>query len=61
MRALALSTEVFLTNRRGYPTLSKAHQELLTSFWRQGVQVWHSLVQSPLHVRPNMIPPDRSC
>ncbi len=50
MRALALSTEAFLTNRRGYPTLSKAHQELLTSFWRQGVQVWHSVVQCTLHL-----------
>lgn len=39
MRALALPTSAFLTNRRGYPTLSRAHQELLLGFWRQGVQV----------------------
>ncbi len=39
MRALVLSTAAFLTNRRGYPTLSKAHQQLLAGFWRQGVQV----------------------
>ena len=39
MRALVLSTAAFLTNRRGYPALTKAHQQLLLSFWRQGVQV----------------------
>ena len=39
MRGVALPTAAFIANRRGYPTLPKAHQELLIDFWRQGVQV----------------------
>ena len=39
MRAVVLPTGAFLTNRRGFPTLPRAHQELLIDFWRQGVQV----------------------
>ena len=38
VKALLLPTSTFLTNRRGYPTLSKAHQELLTRFFQLGVQ-----------------------
>ena len=38
VKALLLPTSAFLTNRRGYPTLSKAHQELLTRFFQLGVQ-----------------------
>jgi hypothetical protein len=30
---------VFTTNKRGYPVLSKAHQELLATAFRFGVQV----------------------
>jgi hypothetical protein len=30
---------VFTTNKRGYPVLSKAHQELLATALRFGVQV----------------------
>ncbi len=39
VRGVALPTAAFIANRRGYPTLPKAHQELLIDFWRQGVQV----------------------
>lgn len=39
VRALLLPTSAFLTNKRGYPTLSRAHQELLTRFFQMGVQV----------------------
>jgi protein arginine N-methyltransferase 5 len=39
VKALLLPTAVFLTNKRGYPTLSKAHQELLIRFFQMGVQV----------------------
>ena len=38
VKALLLPTSAFLTNRRGYPTLAKAHQELLTRFFQLGVQ-----------------------
>lgn len=38
VKALLLPTSAFLTNKRGYPTLSKAHQELLTRFFQMGVQ-----------------------
>lgn len=43
LRAVALPTSVFLTNKRGYPTLSKPHQDLLLLFFRHGVQVSHLL------------------
>ena len=49
MRAVALPTGAFVTNRRGYPTLPRAHQELLIDFWRQGVQVLSSLFLGSLH------------
>lgn len=39
VKALLLPTNAFLTNKRGYPTLSRAHQELLTRFFQMGVQV----------------------
>ena len=39
IRALLLRTTVFQTNKRGYPTLSKAHQDMLLLFFRLGVQV----------------------
>ncbi|BDA41363.1 Protein arginine N-methyltransferase 5 [Coccomyxa sp. Obi] len=39
VKALMLPTTVFLINKRGYPTLSKAHQELLLTFFSHGVQV----------------------
>ena len=39
VKALLLPTSAFLTNKRGYPTLSRAHQELLTRFFQMGVQV----------------------
>ena len=42
MRAVVLPTGAFVVNRRGYPTLPRAHQELLIDFWRQGVQVLSS-------------------
>lgn len=32
-------TSVFITNRRGYPTLSRRHQEFLSDCFRRGVQV----------------------
>ena len=34
-RAISLDTSVFLTNKRGYPTLSKAHQILFTTFMKR--------------------------
>jgi len=45
VKALVLSTSVFLVNKRGYPTLSKAHQEMLTTFFQHGVQVGVSALQ----------------
>ena len=45
VKALLLPTSAFLTNKRGYPTLSRAHQELLTRFFQMGVQV----MLLPLH------------
>lgn len=39
VKALLLPTSVFVSNRRGYPSLSRAHQELLLKFFGYGVQV----------------------
>jgi hypothetical protein len=36
---LLLLAGVFTTNKRGYPILSKAHQELLSTAYRHNVQV----------------------
>lgn len=38
-RAVLVPTSIFMTNKRGYPTLSKRHQEFLTDCFRRGVQV----------------------
>ncbi|EIE25124.1 protein arginine N-methyltransferase 5 [Coccomyxa subellipsoidea C-169] len=38
VKALMLPTSVFLNNKRGYPTLTKAHQEMLLTFFAHGVQ-----------------------
>lgn len=37
-RAVLVPTAIFMTNKRGYPTLSKRHQEFLTDCFRRGVQ-----------------------
>jgi protein arginine N-methyltransferase 5 len=39
VKAVMVPTSVFQTNKRGFPALSRAHQELLTTFFQQGVQV----------------------
>lgn len=39
LKAVVVPTSVFMTNRRGYPTLSKRHQEFLGDCFQRGVQV----------------------
>ncbi|GBG90503.1 hypothetical protein CBR_g50848 [Chara braunii] len=39
VRAAVLHTSAFLTNKRGYPCLSKRHQMLVTSFFNHNIQV----------------------
>lgn len=39
VRALLLPTSLFITNRKGYPTLSRRHQAVATAFMRLSVQV----------------------
>ena len=39
VKALLLPTSCFTSNKRGYPVLPKPHQDLLTLFLKQGVQV----------------------
>jgi protein arginine N-methyltransferase 5 len=46
VKALVLPTSVFQTNKRGFPTLSKAHQDLLLLFFRHNVQVKSQSLQS---------------
>lgn len=38
-RAVLVPTSAFSTNKRGYPALSRRHQELLADCFRRGVQV----------------------
>ena len=52
MRAVALPTAAFVANRRGYPTLPRAHKDLLVDFWRQGVQVGRRGARPPARARP---------
>ncbi|CAL5222774.1 g5187 [Coccomyxa viridis] len=56
VKALLLPTSAFLTNRRGYPTLSKAHQELLTRFFQLGVQVVLSGESRHSHLGTDTVP-----
>ncbi|KAK9819450.1 hypothetical protein WJX74_006898 [Apatococcus lobatus] len=46
VRALLLPTHIFLTNKRGYPTLSRAHQSLVSLFLQHHVQI---LMTGPSH------------
>jgi protein arginine N-methyltransferase 5 len=39
LKALLLRTDAFITNKKGYPTLPKRHQELLLKAFRQNVQI----------------------
>ncbi|CAM9973609.1 unnamed protein product [Phaeothamnion confervicola] len=39
VRVLIVPTSVFITNRKGFPTLSKAHQAVVTAFIGQKVQM----------------------
>lgn len=39
LRAVILSTSAFTTNKRGYPTLSKRHQDFITLCFKHNVQV----------------------
>eukprot|EP00884_Botryococcus_braunii_P016344 jgi/Botrbrau1/3393/Bobra.0337s0034.1 len=50
VRALLLPTTLFMTNKRGFPTLSKAHQQFLLDFFNLGVQIILSgepLIENP--------------
>ena len=53
LRAASFSTSVFLTNKRGYPTLSKSHQVLFTELLRRLGRTLRVLVEGmPLHCPP---------
>lgn len=39
VKAIAVSTKLFLTNKKGYPVLSKPHQTLIRNFYKLDVQV----------------------
>ena len=39
VKAILLPTTTFTSNKRGYPVLSKRHQELIATFFRLRVQV----------------------
>eukprot|EP00560_Eucampia_antarctica_P006190 CAMPEP_0197825410 /NCGR_PEP_ID=MMETSP1437-20131217/2497_1 /TAXON_ID=49252 ORGANISM="Eucampia antarctica, Strain CCMP1452" /NCGR_SAMPLE_ID=MMETSP1437 /ASSEMBLY_ACC=CAM_ASM_001096 /LENGTH=876 /DNA_ID=CAMNT_0043425403 /DNA_START=154 /DNA_END=2784 /DNA_ORIENTATION=- len=53
LRAVAFDTTAFLTNKRGYPTLSKSHQVLFTELLRRVGRTLRVLVQGiPFHHSP---------
>lgn len=56
LRAVVLPTDVFTTNKRGYPVLSKAHQELVAVCYKHGVQVSPEFVL-PLFNMPSVFKP----
>ena len=39
VKAVLLPTSCYTRNKKGYPVLSKAHQELVTSMFQHNVQV----------------------
>lgn len=39
LKAIILRTETFMSNRRGYPALSKRHQDFLAEAFKRGIQV----------------------
>ncbi|GLC44329.1 hypothetical protein PLESTB_000481500 [Pleodorina starrii] len=55
VKAVLLPTAVFTANKRGYPVLSKPHQELLAMFFKMGVQV--VLTGEACHDVPPPAPP----
>lgn len=48
LQALLLPTRVFGTNKRGYPVLSKAHQDYISFMAGHAVQVRGHAVQVPM-------------
>jgi type II protein arginine methyltransferase len=42
VKALALPASIFIRNRKGFPVLPKAQQELVGRFLQLGVQACHS-------------------
>ena len=49
LKALCFPTSVFLTNKRGYPALSKTHQVLLTEVLRRMGRTVRVLLEGPSH------------
>ena len=39
LKAVIIHTSAFLSNKRGFPVLPKAHQDLVSLFFRHNVQV----------------------
>eukprot|EP00898_Chlorokybus_atmophyticus_P004141 jgi/Chlat1/4728/Chrsp30S04763 len=51
VKAAILPTTVFLTNKRGFPTLSRRHQDLVNTLFEHNVQI---IIQGePLHAPPD--------
>ena len=47
LKAVILSTKVFLTNKKGYPTLAKSHQVLLTEILKRVGRTLRLLIEGP--------------
>eukprot|EP01087_Luapelamoeba_hula_P005205 TRINITY_DN15289_c0_g1_i1.p1 TRINITY_DN15289_c0_g1~~TRINITY_DN15289_c0_g1_i1.p1 ORF type:complete len:609 (-),score=84.79 TRINITY_DN15289_c0_g1_i1:32-1858(-) len=53
VKAVIIPTEVFVTNKKGYPTLTRAHQAFLTALFKYKIQV--VLTGAPRH-KEGMVP-----
>lgn len=42
IKAAVLPTSIFLTNKKGFPVLSKAHQRIIFSLFKVGQQTYFS-------------------
>lgn len=47
LKAITLSTKLFLTNKKGYPTLAKSHQVLFTEIMKRVGRTLRVLVEGP--------------
>lgn len=63
VKAVLLATHVFGSNKRGYPILTKNHQEAVQTFFRMGVQIVvtgdrvHEVPKEEAATHPNPQPP----
>lgn len=61
VKALVVPTSVFTTNKRGYPVLSKAHQDVIIQFFKLHVQVGRGRAWAAVCGRDGAVVPQTVC